>query len=38
MTLPDETPDAILLCPKDRSEEVKQVVDTLKAQAKDNLL
>lgn len=33
-----ETPDAILLCPKDRSEEVKQVVDTLKAQAKDNLL
>ncbi len=33
-----ETPDAILVVPKDRSEEVKAVVDTLKQQNKDKLL
>jgi len=33
-----ETPDAILISAKAQSEEVKQVVDTLKLQQKDNLL
>lgn len=33
-----ESPDAILICPLDKSEEVKQVVDTLKAQKRDELL
>jgi mannose-1-phosphate guanylyltransferase len=33
-----ETPDAILVVPKDRSEEVKAVVDALKHQNKDDLL
>jgi len=33
-----ETPDAILLCPKERSEEVKRVVDQLKSNKQDNLL
>ena len=33
-----ETPDAILITPKDRSEEVKAIVDELKKQNKDELL
>lgn len=33
-----ETPNAILVSSKDQSEEVKQVVDALKTQKKDNLL
>jgi len=33
-----ETADAILICPLDKSEEVKKVVDTLKTQKRDELL
>lgn len=33
-----ETADAILICPLDRSEEVKKVVDTLKEQKREDLL
>lgn len=33
-----ETPDAILVCAKDRAEEVKKVVDHLKAKGEDKLL
>lgn len=33
-----ETPDAVLVCPKDRAQDVKKVVDALKEQGRDNLL
>jgi len=32
------TPDAILVLPKGRSQEVKQAVDALKAKGRDQLL
>lgn len=33
-----DTPDATLICPKSRSEDVKQIVETLKAQGNHHLL
>ena len=33
-----QTPDAILVCPKDRAQEVRQIVDRLRSEKKDNLL
>ena len=33
-----ETPDAIMVCPKDKAQDVKKIVDSLKAQKKEELL
>lgn len=33
-----QTPDAILVCPKDRAQEVRTIVDRLRAEKKDSLL
>ena len=33
-----ETPDAIMVCPKDKAQDVKKIVDTLKEQKKEELL
>lgn len=33
-----ETPDAILVCPKDRAQDVKKIVDRLKSEGKEELL
>lgn len=33
-----ETPDAILICPKDKAQEVKKIVEELKKSGKENLL
>ena len=33
-----DTPDALLVTPKDRAEDVKKVVDRLKREARDDLL
>lgn len=33
-----ETPDAVLVCPKDRAQDVKKIVETLKQQGREELL
>lgn len=33
-----ETPDAVMVCPKDKAQDVKKIVDTLKEQKKEELL
>jgi len=33
-----ETPDALLICRRGRSQDVRKVVETLEAQGKDDLL
>jgi mannose-1-phosphate guanylyltransferase len=33
-----ETDDALLICPRDRSQDVRKVVDTLRARGRDDLL
>lgn len=33
-----ETPDAILVCPKSKAQDVKKIVEELKAEGKEDLL